>query len=325
MKLISYNEIKEILELDDRLIGAIENAFVSYSKGKCNIPGVAHLEVKENNGALHIRSGYIKGSTFCMVKVASTFFDNPKNYDLPSISGLQMTFDIKTGEIIAVLDERAYITNVRTAAAGAVSAKHLARKDADTVGVIGIGVQGRLQLAAAMKVSNAKHAFVYRRTKSELKSYVEEMRIVHPEWNVKAANSIEEVSRNADILITATPSVSHLVKREWLKPGALVIGMGADSVQKLELHDDMFTNSADLVVADSRLQNITLAEIARGIRMGLFGEERIDAELGEIITGLKPGRSSESQIIVCKLTGVAVQDIAVCEIILKSVGLLPKG
>jgi ornithine cyclodeaminase len=328
MRTITYEEIRNLVRLED-VIDPVRESFKSYSLGRANIPPVQHLEMPaRKGGALHIKTGHVEPFDFCLVKVASTFPENTRRVPpTPSINGVIMVFSALDGEPLAVIEDRAWITQLRTAGAGAVAAEACARPDVRILGVLGSGTQARLQTQAVLHVCpTIRELFVWGRTPENVRRFVDRMRADYPHLKVEAKVSPEEVARPADVLVTATYATEPMVRAEWLAEGVLVIGMGADSIHKRELDPETLIQ-ADKVYVDSRSQNLILAEVGHGLREGLFNEHRIDAEIGDVLIAAaagKPGRSAASQRIVCKLTGVAVQEIFVCDFLLRSFGVLAR-
>ncbi|HEX6899431.1 MAG TPA: ornithine cyclodeaminase family protein [Thermoanaerobaculia bacterium] len=322
-KTITYDEIRGLVRLED-VIEPVRESFKSYSMGRANIPPVQHLEMPQRQrGALHIKTGHVEPLDFCLVKVASTFPENTRRVPpMPSINGVIMIFSALDGQPMAVIEDRAWITQARTAGAGAVAAELLARPGASTLGIVGSGTQARLQARAILHVlPGLQTLLVWGRNGESARRFAEEMRASHPGLTVRVEETPEGVARGADVLVTTTYSGEPLVRGEWLSAGSLAIGMGADSIHKRELDADALLN-ADRVYVDSRSQNQILAEVGHGIREGLFGPERMDGEVGEVLNGSVAGRTSDRQRIVCKLTGVAVQEIFVCDYLLRVLGLL---
>jgi ornithine cyclodeaminase len=323
MKTVGYEEIRERVRLEN-VIDPVRESFKSYSAGKANIPAVQHLEMPTcRSGALHIKTGHVEPFPFCLVKVASTFPENTREAPpKPSINGVIVVFSTHDGEPLAILEDRAWITQVRTAGAGAVAAELLGRPGSRTLSVVGAGTQARLQTRGLLHVCpDIERILVWGRTPANVDSYVEEIGAAYPGVELAAAETVEEVAREADILVTTTYSTQPLVKGDWLREGVLAIGMGADAVHKLEL-DPACLADMDRVIVDSRSQNVKMAEIGCGIRSGFFGADRIDAEIGELLLAGGAGRRSDEERIVCKLTGVAVQEIFVCEFLLKELGIV---
>lgn len=321
-KTITYDEIRGLVRLED-VIEPVRESFKSYSMGRANIPPVQHLEMPERqHGALHIKTGHVEPQDFCLVKVASTFPANTRREPpMPSINGVIMIFSALDGQPLAVIEDRAWITQARTAGAGAVAAQLLARSGASTLGIVGSGTQARLQTLAILHVlPGLKNLLIWGRTPESAQRFAEEMRASHPGLTVEVKETPEGVARGADVLVTTTYAGEPIVRGEWLPEGSLVIGMGADSIHKRELDEDAVRN-ADKVFVDSRSQNEILGEIGHGIRNGLFDAGRIDGEVGDLLNGSVEGRTSDSQRIVCKLTGVAVQEIFVCGYLMKTLGI----
>jgi len=332
MRTITYDEIRGLVRLED-VIEPVRESFKSYSLGRANIPPVQHLEMPaRKHGALHIKTGHVEPFDFCLVKVASTFPENTRSVPpRPSINGVIMVFSAVDGEPLAVLEDRAWITQARTAGAGAVAAELLARPGSTTLGIIGSGTQARLQARAILHVlPDLQRLLVWGRTPDHVSRFVEEVGAVRPRLTVEARSTPEEVARVADVLVTATYAGEPIVRGEWLPEGVLVIAMGADSPYKRELDEEALLR-ADKVYVDSRSQNEILAEVGHGIRSGRFDASRIDGEIGDVLTsvdrsdGICAGRTSDRERIICKLTGVAVQEIFVCDYVLRVLGIVGYG
>lgn len=326
LRTVTYEEIRGLVRLED-VIEPVRESFKSYSQGRANIPPVQHLEMPaRKHGALHIKTGHVEPLDFCLVKVASTFPENTRNVPpSPSINGVIMVFSAVDGEPVAVLEDRAWITQARTAGAGAVVAELLARPGAATLSIIGSGTQARLQATAILHVlPGIGKLVVWGRSTANARRFAEEMRAGHPGLAVEVANAPEAAVRAADILVTATYATEPIVRGEWLPEGVLVIGMGADSIHKRELDAEVLLR-ADKVYVDSRSQNEILAEVGHGIREGLFDAGRIDGEIGDLLLaagdGASAGRTSGRERILGKLTGVAVQEVFVCDYLLRCLGI----
>jgi ornithine cyclodeaminase len=212
----------------------------------------------------------------------------------------------RTGLPEALLLDNGYLTDVRTGAAGAVAARHLARTRVETVGIIGAGVQARYQALALRRVREFRRVLVWGRSRERAEAYAAEMA---PRLGVEvvAASDAESVVRASDIMVTTTPSREPYLRAEWLHPGLHITAMGSDGPEKKELFADVLAR-ADLVVCDCRTQCERLGELhhARPVPSG----DRI-VELGEITSGRRAGRTDDAQITVCDLTGTGVQDTAI--------------
>lgn len=317
MKIFYETQIKATVDLDVA-IQEVEKALAAYSAGRAVLPGVINLDLPEVEGEVHVKAAYVKGEKYYVIKVASGFYRNPE-LGLPVGNGLMLAFLANTGELAAILLDNGYLTELRTAAAGAVAAKYLARKDLEKVAVIGSGVQARFQLEALARVRNFKKVAVWSRNPQNVRKYVEEMKNAFPGVEFIPENSAERAVYGADLLITATPSRHPIVRADWLKPGVHITAMGSDGPEKQELYPEVLAR-ADKVYCDSTVQCRRLGEVHHALEAGLVDEGKITGELGEIILGRKPARETEREITVADLTGLGVQDAAVACLFLHLAG-----
>jgi len=307
-------EIKKLVNLREA-IGAVESSFAAYNSGKAVLPGVINLDLAEFQGEVHIKAAYIEGEEYYVIKVASGFYQNPK-IGLPVGNGLMLVFRAKTGELEAVLFDNGYLTELRTAAAGAVAAKYLAREKIDKVAVIGSGVQARFQLKALAEVRSFKKVSVWSRNPDNIRKYVEEMKSTFSTVEFRPASSAEQAVKEADLVITATPSREPILRAEWLKPGVHITAMGSDGPEKQELFPEVLARAGRLF-CDSLAQCKRLGEVHHALEEGLISENKMSGEIGEIVLGLKPGRQSDDEITVADLTGLGVQDAAIAGLFLR--------
>ena len=309
--------------LDPRAcIAAMEQAFAAYSTGKAQLPGVIHLDIPENDlsqkrGEIHVKAGYLHGGPYYAVKIVSGFPGNSR-LGLPSNDGMIVVFDADTGAPAAFLLDNGFITDVRTGAAGAVAAKHLARQKITAVTVIGTGAQARYQVEMLALERNFSEVRIWGRDPYKAQACADDLAKSRGilACNFAVTESVQEAVEDADIVLTVTASREPLVQSAWLKPGVTVIAVGSDGPDKQELDVDVLTR-ANKIVADSTAQCLRLGEIHHAVERGAITQEKIYAELGEITAGLKPGRISEDEIIVCDLTGVGVQDVAAAALVLE--------
>jgi ornithine cyclodeaminase/alanine dehydrogenase-like protein (mu-crystallin family) len=309
----------EIRSLLDHVscIAAIEAAFAAYAIGRAELPSVIHLDVPEAQGEIHIKAGYIHGGSAYAVKVASGFPSNP-SLGQPANDGLVLVFDARTGVPIALLFDNGFITDLRTAAAGAVAAKHLAPRDPDVVGVVGSGTQARMQVELLSRVRSFGEVRVWGRSPERARRCVEDigrLPSLPKGCRVAQAASVAEAVDRAGIVITVTASRVPLVEASWLAPGSLVLAVGSDGADKQELHADVLAR-ADRVVADSLAQCRRIGEIHHALEAGLLADTSV-SELGRIVSGLEPGRREDRELIVCDLTGVGVQDVAAAALVVE--------
>jgi len=283
----------------------MEQAFAAYSAGKAIVPPVVHLDVPENEGEVHIKSAYVLGTPSYTIKIASGFYRN-KERGLPLSGGMMLVFDSQTGYPLAFLLDNGYLTDLRTAAAGAVASKYLAPQEVQQVAVIGAGMQGRMQIQALSFVRKFNRVIVYDHRTTNIVRYIEEM-TEKIDADFAAAESVEHAVRGSQIVITATPSREALIHANWIEPGTHITALGSDGPHKQEL-DPAILAKADRVIADSIEQCVKLGEIHHAVRLEVMKLEDIDGELGQVVSGAIPGRQSENEITVCDLTGVGVQD-----------------
>lgn len=290
----------------DRAVAAMREAFRADGEGRTRVPPVINLDIPAAHGEFHVKTAHIEGVPHVAVKIASGFYDNPSK-GLPSGSGLMALFDAATGLPVALLLDNGYLTDVRTGAAGAVAADYLARRTITTVGVIGSGVQARHQVRSLRVVRRFERIVAWSPHRARLDAYCTEMSAEGD--NVLPAESIESVCGEADVLITATPSRDPLIRAEWLRDGVHVTAVGSDSPGKREL-DPACLGRADLVVVDRYSQCAAFGELKYALNAGVIPPDAV-IELGRLVTGERPGRTSDAQITIADLTGVGFQDTAI--------------
>ncbi len=309
--LLTKEQIQSILTMEDT-IRVVEEGFKAFNSGRVVIPFPLNLEIKENRGEVHIKPGYLEGSDTYCIKIASGFYENPK-IGLPSSGGMILLFDAKTGVPRSLLVDRGFITDMRTAGAGALAARCLAKKSVENAAVVGTGTQARLQIEALSKVIDFRVLKVWGRTPANVESYVEDMR-QKLRAEIVPMSSAREAVENSEVVVTATPSTSPLVKTEWVGKGMHITAMGSDSPEKQELETGVL-GIADKIVVDSARQCARLGEVHHAVEDGTISVEDIHAELGEILLGVKSGRESEEEITVCDLTGIAAQDVVTSQLV----------
>lgn len=315
---------QEVLVLDEsqirELVGpreaksAVAEAFTALSEGRATLPAVIEFDFPERQGETHVKGAYLHDSPFYAVKVASGFYAN-REKGLPVGSGLVLVLDAASGFLRAILFDNGYLTDLRTAAAGAVAADVLAKPEVRLVAVIGAGVQGRYQLEALLGVRRPSNVLVYDENLALARAYVDDMRS-RVDVDLREAASVEEAVRGADVILTCTPSRRPYLRAEWLSRGVHVTAMGSDMPVKHEL-DVSVLGMADKVVADSLEQCIACGEIHHAVEAGVMRRDDVYAELGEITAGRKPGRTDAKEITVADLTGVGVQDAAVANLVVE--------
>jgi ornithine cyclodeaminase len=308
---LKKEEIESVISIDDA-IQAVEDGFKAYNSGKAVIPFPVALEIADHNGDIHIKPGYVKGYNTYTIKIASGFYDNPK-LGVSASHGMLLLFDSETGFPVCFEVDRCFLTDLRTAAAGAVAARALSKKSISKVAVIGTGTQAKFQIRALSRVREFDELRVWGRNKDRVAEYVRDMKNFIKAKIVPAA-SIQDAVKGADIVVTATMATKPLIKGEWLSKGAHVTAMGSDSPEKQELETSVL-GMADKIVVDSLTQCARLGEVHHAIEDKTITEKDVHAELGEVLLGRKPGRESDGEITVCDLTGIAVQDVVTSQMV----------
>ncbi len=308
----SLAEIKQALAGIDPL-PLIEAGFAAYSRGEVVVPPVGELIFDDPPGDVHIKYGYVKRDGHYVIKIASGFVDNPK-LGLPSGDGLMLVFSRRTGVLEAVLLDEGHLTNLRTAVAGAVVAKHLAPVKVTAVGILGAGVQGRMQLEWLKRVRTFDRAIVWGVNEDELAAYRRDM--ASPGLEIRTTLRAEDVAAAANLIVTCTPSTEPLLRAGWIRPGTHITAMGSDTASKQEL-DPAILARADRVVVDSLSQSELRGEAYRAVRAGAIGRDRL-IELGRVVEDPGLRRASDAEITVADLTGVAVQDIQIAKAVLRA-------
>jgi ornithine cyclodeaminase len=225
-----------------------------------------------------------------------------------------LLFRQRTGELACVLLDECHLTNVRTAAAGAIVAKYLAPKHVHGIGIFGAGVQGRMQLEYLKPILSCRDVIVWGLNEKELDEYKKDMEPLG--FKIRTTLSAGDIARNCNLIVTATPSTSPLLTADQVQKGVHITAMGSDTPEKIEL-DPRILQKADIVVADSISQCLIRGEIHHAIKAGLLKQDQI-VELGNVIVKKELQRSSDDQITVADLTGVAVQDIQIAKAVYRA-------
>jgi ornithine cyclodeaminase len=305
---LTETDLRACAALNKESLGAVAEGFTRLAQGMATVPPIMMVPVPERNGEVDVKSAYVEGLESFAVKIASGFFDNPKD-GLPSGSGMMVVLSAETGFPQAVLLDNGYLTEIRTALAGAIAAQYLAGPVVDSVGVIGAGTQGRYQVRALRLTRDFNRVTVYDRDPQLADTYARDM-TTELGLEVATAPDPESVVRAAELVVTATPSRAPYLQAKWLRAGQHLTAMGSDSEEKQELDPRVFER-ADRIVCDRKSQCFRLGELHHARDAGLLDQDSDVTELGELTAGIKPGREAASELTVCDLTGVGVQDTAI--------------
>lgn len=306
-RVYSLSEIEAVLPNID-IVKEIGDGFVAYSEGKVDVPPVGELLFPENAGEMHIKYGAIRGDDVFVVKVATGFFHNPR-IGLPPFGGCMLVFSQKTGMVDCVLLEEGQLTNHRTAAAGAVCAQHFAPRGLEYIGIVGSGVQARMQADYLRRVTDCRRLYLWARDANSAKKAAEDITAMG--FEVVISQSLDQLCKHARLIVTTTPSEHPLLTAEMIRPGTHITAMGSDTPDKNEVAPDVLA-MADVVVSDSLKQSHSRGEVFQARRAKSIADDK-PLELGSVIADPTKGRCSADQITFVDLTGVGVQDIAIAK------------
>lgn len=320
MKILSETEIRTLISREEAF-SAVRDAFRALADGRVTMPFPTELDFPHQEADLHVKGAFVDGLPLFSFKVVCGFYDNARR-GIPVTSGAILVFDADTGALRALLFDNGFLTNLRTAAAGALTVDLLARPNADRVAMIGAGTQARFQLAALLEVRRPGLVAVYSRTREHTERYAHEMRVEHG-IEVETVDTPEKACAGAQIVVTTTTAREPILRGEWLAPGTHIVAVGSDLPAKRELADDVLA-SADVVVADALEQCLRAGEIRHAVEAGHLDPARV-LELGALASGRAVGRTSERQITVADLTGVGAQDVAVASVVATNAALRDVG
>jgi ectoine utilization protein EutC len=306
--ILTESEIRSCVTLDPEVISAVAEGFARLAAGEATLPPILRVDIPEHRGEVDVKTAYLHGLDRFAIKIASGFLDNHR-LGLPTGSGMMVVMSAQTGVPEAVLLDNGYLTDVRTGAAGALAARHLARKAIETAGVIGSGTQARYQMAALKQVRNYRRLMVYGIVPDQVERYAAEMASLLGVQVVQASD-VEQVVRHSDVVVTCTPSREPYLRAEWLHPGLHITAMGSDAEEKQELFPQVLAG-VDLLACDRKSQCFRLGELHHGLEAGVISSDDQIVELGELVSGRRVGRTSDQEITLCDLTGVGVQDTAI--------------
>lgn len=306
--IITADEISSLLK-DIKIIAAMKEGFIEYSNGNAVVPPVGELLFEHPKGEAHIKYGYIKEQDFYCVKIASGFYDNPK-MGIASSQGLMLLFNKMTGQTQAILLDDGMLTDVRTAAAGALVAKCFAPKKVKAIGIIGTGVQAKLQLRYLKESNSCKTVWLWGRTEENAVKLKSDLL---NDFEVHIAKNAAEVAQHCNLIVTTTPSEIPLLLAEDVQPGTHITAVGSDTSHKQEL-ESAILQKADLVISDSIPQSKSRGEIYQAVKSRAINPDKA-IELGVALQDISLQRTNDEQITVADLTGVAVQDIMIATVV----------
>lgn len=307
IRILTEADLRDMMQLDLGIVDVIEAAFTALANGAVVMPPILSMDLPQVNGEVDVKTAYIPGFDGFAIKVSPGFFDNPK-LGLPSLNGLMILFSAQTGLVQALFLDNGYLTDIRTAAAGAVAARHLAPATVEVAGVMGTGVQARLQMRAAHLVRPFKTCLVWGRDADRAAACAADL-ARDLGVDVKTVSDPAQLVAQSQLVVTTTPAREPVLRAEWLHAGLHITAMGSDQDGKNEIEPAALAR-ADLYVADRASQTEKLGELRSAIEAGLW-QGGIPAELGQVITGDAPGRRGDADITIADLTGTGAQDTAI--------------
>ena len=307
--LITLETIQASLTEAD-ILDAVQGALVAQARGQVNSPPPGMLQLDDPKGECHIKYGHLDGSDTFVIKIACGFYENPK-IGLSANNGMMLVFDAKTGAPVCILDDKGWLTNARTAAAGALAARAGAPPGVASVGIIGSGEQAELQAKWTCRLLGIESVVVYGRTARHVEDYAE--RMARDGFTVTIAPDIASLMKRCNLVITTTPSNAALILADDVRPGTHIVAMGADNPGKQELEAALFPRAA-VIMVDDHGQCVHHGDFGHAVRGGLIPEDA-DIALGAVLAGDKPGRLSDDDITIVDLTGIAAEDMAVAGLV----------
>lgn len=310
MLILSEKEVQSLIAIDE-LIAALIKAHIQYSAGKAVMPVRLVVALPQIGGRITSMPGFLDEDKALGMKVVTYFQDNPKR-ELPAILATVMLFSSETGKMIAAMDGT-YITTIRTACASAMATQALANPETAVLGILGAGVQARAHIQALSRVRKLKKIKIFSpsgKNASAIKNEMEQSAGV----GIEVAKNAEDTVRESDLLVTVTTAQDPIVKAEWLKPGVHINAVGSHRPDAREI--DGATLARSRIVVDSRAAIMgECGDILLAIKEQTITEKNLHAEIGEVLAGTKPGRSTANEITLYKSVGIAIQDVAAAQLV----------
>jgi alanine dehydrogenase len=306
--LLTNSQIQKLVTMPE-VLRVVEQAFVLHGQGCVQMPSKIYLHLDKYNGDFRAMPAYLEGPEEVGFKWVNVHPGNSR-FGLPTVMALIVLSDVKTGFPLCIMDGT-FITNVRTGAAGGVAAKYLARKNSVHIGLVGCGNQAKSQLEALKEVFAIKSVKVWGNTASTLRKFLKATRCYG--LTIQIEEAIVDCVRGADIVVTTTPVRKPIVKSRWIEEGTHINAIGADAKGKEELEPILLKRA--VIVVDDWQQASHSGEINVPLTRGFIKKSDIQASLGQVVTGQKRGRVSEKEITVFDSTGLAIQDVAVANLV----------
>ena len=305
-RILTQADVAALLTIDD-CIAAVETVFRDYGEGRIAPP--QSLGVHAPSGTFHVKAAV---ADVFAAKINANFPRNPQSYELPTIQGVIVVMDVERGTPLGILDST-LITTLRTAAASAVAAKHLALAGARTMTIIGCGIQGQAHLEALMRVRPIAKAYAFDADAAASERFAQTMR-ARLGIDVAQTLSIADAVRDSEIVVTCTPSRSPILGLEHRHAGLFIAAVGADNPEKQEIAPALLARC--LVVPDILDQAATMGDLKHALAAGALTRADIHGELADVICGRIPGRQTDDEVFLFDSTGTALQDVVAASVAL---------
>jgi ornithine cyclodeaminase len=297
-------------------VAAVERGFRALALGEATLPDPMVVELSQLAAEVHVKGAHLKGGRHIVLKVATGFYKN-RERGLPSGDGLFLLLDAETGAPDFLLAEHGYLTDLRTAAAIALTLKYLAPKDAREALLVGAGAVGRLAARAIVAERPIEKLTIWNRTPERAAALARELSGM---VETQIEDALEPAVKRHRIIVTATASTAPVIKAAWVAKGTHVTSAGTGSPEKVELEPALLLK-ADKLIADRILQTARYGNLRHAIAAGVLSADRVYGELGDLAAGRLAGRQNPDEITVADLTGVGVQDAAIAATVVEALGL----
>lgn len=302
--ILTEADLRTLVPLDLAAIDCVEDAFRALATRPVAMPPILRLDIPEHRGEVDVKTAYVPGIDHFAIKISPGFFGNPE-IGLPTTSGMMVVLSAKTGLVQALLLDNGYLTDVRTAAAGAVAARHLSRADSATAAILGAGMQAEMQAVALSLVRPVRRFRIWARDPARAAALGE--RLAARGMSAEPFPTVSEATVGADVIVTTTPAPRPILT--VAAPGQHITAMGSDAEHKNEVAPELLAKAS--YIADRLSQTRVLGELHHAIAAGLIPADSSFPELGQVIAGLAPGRTAPDQITLADLTGTGIQDTAI--------------
>ncbi len=312
MVILDRKQIEELIDLNTAG-AAIKAAYVAASLGEVNLPPVGHIAFPDVSADCHIKYGHKAGDPYFVIKVATGFPQNAQA-GLQTGNGVSLVLSAKTGAVQAVLHDEMVMTDIRTGLGGAIATRSLARADSKQVLVVGTGPQALRQIESHIALIGTHLTFqIWGRSAIRAQAIVEQ---VQDRCRITVATDLAGAVGQADVIVTVTGATQPVIKDAWVRAGTHITAVGADAPGKQELDVDLVSR-ADVLVADSMDQCLDHGELSHAHAANRISRPQI-LTIGQILSGARQGRSSDAQVSIADLTGIAAQDIAIAQVVLEA-------